>query len=244
MKERSNLDRMRTLSYAIVFLVVTVVAIIPAFLVACLPAKIRHACKPYYWLSHGVFWLMIKSWWVPVKFTGWHHIPQKPIIFAANHQSSLDIPLLGYVAQGRQHVWVLWWGLVVYPVFSFIMRRMNVVVDDRNPRKAVRALHEAGRLLGNEHLNLMIFPEGSRFNDGAVHKFFRGFAILAQDSGRPVVPVFIVNAGKVCPPRTFSIHYAPIHVIIGEPFYLREGESDQEFTKRVHMWFEQQNNLL
>ena len=231
---------LRTVSYLFVFFAIVIIVIIPTALVASLPKAWRHRVPCFFWLEHLIFWLLLKATWVPIKYVGLSNIPQKtPLIFAANHQSSLDIPLMGRLARGAPHVWLLWHALTKYPVFGYIMRRMNIIVDTRSPRRAVAAIHQASELLKGTKRHLMICPEGGRYVDGTIHPFFRGFAMVARETHRPVVPVMIINAGKVNPPKTVLIHYAPITVIIGEPFTYQEGETDREFLARVHAWFKQ-----
>ena len=88
---------------------------------------------------------------------------------------------------------------------------------------------------------MIIFPEGGRYSDGKVHDFLWGFAIIARKTGRPVVPVLIVDTYKVYPMGSFFVNYSPIKVIIGKPFVMLEQESDEAFIKRVHAWFLQQS---
>jgi 1-acyl-sn-glycerol-3-phosphate acyltransferase len=231
-------DCLRTLSYWIVFSSLVVIAIVPALIFALLPKSWRYDTKLRYWLEYMVYRLLIRSWWVPVTYVGKHNIPKNtPLIFAANHQSALDIPLLGVLARAKPNLWLMWYALAKYPIFGYFMRRTQVIVDTRSPRRAVQAIDDATQLLAENGRHLMIFPEGSRFADGTVHKFFLGFALLAKKTHRPVVPVMIKNVEKVCMPKAITITYAPITVIIGEPFHYHEGESESHFLERVHAWF-------
>jgi 1-acyl-sn-glycerol-3-phosphate acyltransferase len=94
--------------------------------------------------------------------------------------------------------------------------------------------------LGNNGKDLMIFPEGGRYTDGTVHTFFKGFAIIAKRTNRPVVPVYLRNTGKACPPKSLWIHDIPVEVVVGPPFSYYENEDDDAFLNRVHEWFVQQ----
>lgn len=228
---------LRSISYLVVMACIFVIGLIPALLIACLPESIRYRITPFYWLSHGAYWLLMKSWWVPVTFVGLHHIPKTPVVFAASHHSALDIPLLGYLARGRAHIWFLWYGLLKYPLFSFFVRRMGIVVDARSPIKSARSLEKSISLVHANKLSVMIFPEGGRFTDGQIHDFFRGFAILARKAACPVVPVLMKNTARVCAPCSVIINYAPITVVVGRPFVWHENESEEQFIGRVRSWF-------
>lgn len=229
---------LRSLSYVLALLVIGLVCIIPALLVASLPERWRFHVYPYYWLEYACYWLMIKSWWVPVTFIGRENIPNESAIYAANHQSSIDIPLLGILPKTNARVWLMWDELAKYPIFGYVASRMNVLINPTSPLKAARSLFKAVTLSTKmEHLDIMIFPEGGRFTDGQTHAFFAGFAMLALKTMRPVVPVMIKNSAAVCFPHTAWIHYAPITVIIGKPMKMQEDETEQAFSDRVHAWF-------
>jgi 1-acyl-sn-glycerol-3-phosphate acyltransferase len=227
----------RTSLYLGTLLLIMLIGALPVAIIACLPRRWQAACKPLYWLGHGMYWLLIKSWRVPVVFHGQENIPQQPVIFAANHQSSLDIPLLGMLAQAKPHTWMAWYALAKYPLFGFILSRMCIVVDTRSPRRAIQVLNQACQLLQDTDQHLMIFPEGGRFTDDIVHDFFLGFAILAKKTARAVVPVLLVNTARVCYPKTLWLHYARVEVWVGKPFVYEEGESEEAFCQRVHAWF-------
>ncbi len=235
---------LRTFSYGLAMTLIVLICFIPGCIVASLPVSIRFKCKPYYWLEYLCYCLLIRSMMVPVSFIGLENLPKTPAIFAANHQSSIDIPLLGSLSYGREHLWLIWVGLTKYPVFGYVLRRMNVIVDTTTPVRAARTLYTAYELSMGNGRDLMIFPEGGRFIDGKVHDFFAGFAMLAKKTGRPVVPVLLINTHKVCEPNTIWINYAPIKVFIGRPFVFNPQETDEQFLQRVHAWFVNQSALI
>jgi 1-acyl-sn-glycerol-3-phosphate acyltransferase len=90
----------------------------------------------------------------------------------------------------------------------------------------------------NRHV--LLFPEGGRYTDNTIHHFFAGFAMLAAETGRPVVPVLLYNVNKVFPPKSFLIHPNPITIIIGKPFIFTENETEEQFITRVRDWFVEQ----
>lgn len=227
----------RTASYGLAVLFLIVVFFIPVAIFVSLPERWRDAVPFTYKIRNFFYWVCIRSWFVPLTISNPHNMPQRPVIFAANHASALDIPLLGSVAKGQPHVWFALSSLVSYPLVGYIIKRLAVLVDISSPRRAVAALDKAVERIKESDRHLMIFPEGGRYPDGGVHDFFRGFAILAKNTQRPVVPVFIKNAAKVCAPNSIWIHYAPIHIIIGPEFLYEPQESDEQFLQRVRAWF-------
>lgn len=221
--------------------IVGIICFIPCFSIALLPARWRYNNKIYYFFVQLFYKTALKASMVPVDVQGLENIPQRPAIFAANHQSALDIPVLGSLVGMYPHVWLFYVKYAKVPLFGFIARRMNVVVDPSGLKRLVASLNKAAELVENQNRHIMIFPEGGRFIDGKVHNFFYGFAILAKKLHRPVVPVLLKNLGKIYPPGNILLYPHPIKVIIGQPLFFNEGETEEEFLQRVHAWFLQQN---
>ena len=96
---------------------------------------------------------------------------------------------------------------------------------------------EALRLMQGRQRHVILFPEGARFSDGQIHQFLLGYALLAEKTARPVVPVYIEDTYKICPMGSFSVSYAPVRLIVGPQFLIGANESLAEFNDRVHAWF-------
>lgn len=188
-------------------------------------------------IEQFVYWWALKFSFLPISYTGLKNIPHQPCIIVANHQSSLDIPLIGHALGKRPHIWLAWAELAKSPLLRFIIPRNCVLVDATTPTRGLRTMIQAIDIVKRHTWDLIIFPEGARHTDGKVHPFFGGFATIAKKVDRPVVPMRIIGAEKVYPPKTFWIHYHPIKVIIGEPMVLQPGETDEAFKERVYNWF-------
>jgi 1-acyl-sn-glycerol-3-phosphate acyltransferase len=213
------------------------ISFFPCFIIACLPIRWRYDNPVYFLFINFFYRISIWSLFLPIIIEGKRFITSQPAIYVANHQSSLDIPLLGSLVNGHPHVWYFWVKFAKIPFFGFILRRMNIIVDPRGLRRLVRSIDKGLEIIKETKSNIMIFPEGGRFLDGKVHKFFHGFGILAQKTKRPVVPVVIYNVNKVYPPGAFLMEPHPIHMVIGKPFYIRPEETEADFVQRVHTWF-------
>lgn len=222
---------------AFTFLVITFA--IPALILACLPARWRYTNRFYGWGSFFCYWLLLKATRMQVTIRGKENIPHESAIFVANHQSLLDIPLLGQLAHGVPQVWLLKEDLQKVPVFGFFVSRMGILVDRRTLGTALQALTRTLDV-ANHQLHVMIFPEGARFVDNHIHAFFSGFAVIAQKTRRPVVPVLIQNVGKVYPPGGHWVYDYPVTVTIGRTMIIGPQEDERAFVQRVHAWFVQQ----
>src|SRR5947209_8432794 len=61
----------------------------------CIPQRILFSHKFFFYISAFFYQFILKCSFLPITFIGKENIPHEPAIFASNHQSSLDIPILG-----------------------------------------------------------------------------------------------------------------------------------------------------
>lgn len=233
---------LRTLFSRFLLFMIMVVFFIPVLIFIMIPARWRYDSKLIFRMVDLFYWLVLKCSLLPITYIGLENIPSQPAIFAGNHQSSLDIPLMGVLARGIPHVWLAKEELMESPILRWILPHIAVLVDQNSPKKAIRSLIEAINLVNGKNRHMMIFPEGGRYTDGKVHEFFRGFVILAKKTGKPIVPVYIAGVNKVYPPDSFWVYYYPITVTVGAPFIYQAEEDDEMFKQRVYDWFVKQQS--
>jgi|SRR5688500_2212815 len=153
---------------------------------------------------------------VHVRVRGLEHLePRRSYVFAANHQSIYDIPIL-FASIPMQLRIVAKESLGRVPFLGWHLRRAgHLLVDRRNPGPDIV---QKMRRLVNESSSLIVFPEGTRSVDGTVARFKKGTFLVASDAGLPVVPVSVSNSRHVmkkgrlmvCPGEvTLTIH-APV----------------------------------
>ena len=234
----------RSLSHTLfvrLFLITTFLLLcIPVTIYFLLPSSWRYKSNSFFRLTHFFYSIVIKGTLLSITYKGIENLPNEPAIFAANHQSSFDIPLLGVLARGYPHAWLALSTLMESPILKFILPRVSVLVDTSSPFKSMRSVLQIIDLVKKYNLHIMIFPEGGRFVDGKIHDFFGGFAILARKTNRPVIPVYIQGINKVYPPGAFLMQDYPVTVIIGKAFFIDPNETDAIFKERVYQWFVEQ----
>ena len=117
-----------------------------------------------------------------------------PVIFAANHASHIDTPLLlsclplrfrhrTVVAAAADYFFDRRWKA---DAWSFLLAAIPIERTKVNRRSADLAAE-----LLDDDWNLVIFPEGGRSPDGWAQTFTGGAAYLAARTGCPVVPVHL-----------------------------------------------------
>jgi len=125
-----------------------------------------------------------------------------PVIFAPNHSSHLDAPLvLSALPEPWRHKTVtvaaadyFFDSRLKAAYFSF---SLNAVPIERV--KVSRDSAERAEALIAEGWNLLIFPEGGRSPDGWGQTHRAGWGWLAVRSGRPIVPVHVQGTNKLLP---------------------------------------------
>lgn len=227
----------RTISFYTLSFIIIAMCSVPIMISALLP--VRYRFNPMYcFLLYCIYKVMSFSLLLPITIKGKEHLASGPMIYAANHQSALDIPLVGSLIGLKPHVWFLKYEFTKLPFVGWVAKRVGVSVDYRSPRFAVKSLKQGIRLLAGQDRSLAIFPEGGRFVDGTVHDFLGGFAIIAKKIKRPVIPIFLCDVRRVYPPGSFFINKYPITIIIGKPFEFLPDEDEQAFVNRVYRWFQ------
>lgn len=135
--------------------------------------------------------IWLRSAGARIHVTGREHLnPQQGYLFAANHQSNLDPPLL-FAYLGHNTGAIAKQELTKIPLFKQGFALAYVVPIDRSNReKAIESTRRGAEELRRGH-SLMAFPEGTRTVDGKVKEFKKGVFFMALEAGVPVVPVVI-----------------------------------------------------
>lgn len=137
-------------------------------------------------------------------------------VFAANHQSYIDIPLLfGYLPANFRIMAKS--SLFLLPFLGWHLRRSgHLSIARDNPQQAARSLLEAARHV-REGTPVFIFPEGGRSLDGRLDKFKAGTFLLAIKAGVPVVPLTVNGTRNVLRVNSWHIRPARVELIIHPP---------------------------
>ncbi len=190
----------------------------------------------------GAMWVVRKLWsptllWAggaALHVTGLENVdPKLPMIFAANHQSTIDIPVL-FCALPVDLRFVAKKSLQYVPFLGWYMWLSNFVfVDRQNRNAALESLEQAGKRI-RSGLNIIMFPEGTRSETNEVLAFKKGPFALAMAARVPVVPVAIEGSGALMPKNSWNITPGPIRVAIGKPIdTVRFGDDREALLSEV-----------
>ena len=151
-----------------------------------------------------------------LKVVGEENVPRTGgVIVAANHNSYLDIPLLG-CALTRRADNIAKAELFRNRFVAAIYRALGGFPVQRGERGDRGALEEAVRRLREGHL-LALYPEGHRSPDGRLLPPKPGIGMLVARTRVPVVPVYIDGTDKAWPPGQRRIRRAQVTITFGKP---------------------------
>jgi len=150
-----------------------------------------------YWPARAVS-SPFRRLWFAIDLEGLEHVPTDgPFVLAPNHISFLDSFLLMYALPGK----VVFMGKAEY-LDSWKTRLFpaaGMIPVDRSGKGLVESMRQAGTVLDDGGA-IGIFPEGTRSNDGAVHRGHTGAAHLALRHDAALIPVGIIGTDIAQPP--------------------------------------------
>jgi len=167
----------------------------------------------------GVIWGKTLSFIFNIKLIvkGTHNLQDRNYIFAANHASLIDIPLL-LIAVNRYTVFIAKSELSKIPIFKSILDRAGFIfVDRKNNDSAVKSMNNLMDDIKKIPRSVAIFPEGTRTSDGELLPFKKGAAIFAINTDIPVIPVAISGAYSWSKKKLFDISQSVIIFEFGDP---------------------------
>jgi 1-acyl-sn-glycerol-3-phosphate acyltransferase len=160
----------------------------------------------------------------------------EPVIFAANHASHIDTPLLlsvlperwrhrTVVAAGADYFFDKKWKAAL---FAF---GINAIPIER--QRVNRKSADLAASLLVDGWSLLIFPEGGRTPDGWGQTHRAGAAWLSVRTGRLVVPVYVEGTRRILPRHGGRLRPGTTHVTFGGPLAQEPDEDVRELAVRI-----------
>lgn len=159
-----------------------------------------------------------------LRVSGQQHIPKTGgVLIAANHASYLDIPILGCgltrraSSMGRMDLFPGPVGRLMRYLGWIPIRRERV---DRGGFEEAITRIRAGEAV-------VMYPEGSRTEDGRLQPGKPGVGMIVAATGCPVIPAYLEGTFDALPPGARWIRLRPIRVTYGAPM---------TFTSLLNEW--------
>ncbi len=148
-----------------------------------------------------VFYRVIKTlitpifkWLLPIKVIGKENLPKEGGFILASNHTSISDPIFMIANFKRQVHFMAKAELFKNGLFRAVLTRLGAFAVDRG-KGDMSAIHHAEDIIREEKI-LGIFPEGTRYVEGAPRKAKSGVAYIAMDTQSDILPVSIYRDGK------------------------------------------------
>jgi len=185
---------------------------------------------------YAILWLLFNLFsrvFLRFRTVGTEHIPRKGgVLFAANHASYVDIPLLGcgiprrVTFMGRANLFPHRFYNWAFRSLGWIPLKTNRI--DRKAFGEAIAYLKAGK-------PVVIFPEGTRSQDGHLNEGKPGIGVIVAETQCSVIPAYISGSYQVLPMGSVRLRLHPIAIHFGEPLVFSSpvSERSREFYDYV-----------
>lgn len=150
-----------------------------------------------------------------VSVEGEENVPDTGCLIVSNHASFLDPPLIGAFITKEPIHYLARKSLFRPPIMDKLLPLVNSVpVDQDRPdmagTKKIISLLRAGE-------KVLIFPEGTRTEDGKLQPAQAGVGLVVAKAHVPVLHVYVEGTHKAWPPESKWNFFLPLRVTVGKP---------------------------
>jgi long-chain acyl-CoA synthetase len=200
----------------------------------------------------NTLWLPLTRMFAHAHIAGLEHLAslEGPVIFASNHQSHLDTPLIlsavprrfrrrMAVAMWKEYFDAHFWPerhtrfewlreSVIYWLVVLFFNAFPLPQTEIGARQSLRYLGD----LVSDNWSILYFPEGERTEAGEIHSFQAGVGLIAGRLGVPVVPIRLRGVEKVLHRHTHWPRPGRVELVFGPPTQLR-GEDYASIARKI-----------
>lgn len=179
--------------YGLTVFFILVILLFPFYLV-CLGILPRSSSRWVIHFNHHVFpWIFFPLVGIRLKVHGKEKLVRgQHYLIISNHRSAIDF-IANPVAFPGLYKYLAKKELTKVPLLGFLVKRLCVLVDRKNPASAAKSMAWLKRTLG-EGYSVFIYPEGTRNRTGQpLGRFFSGAFRLASELDVPVAVMTLQN---------------------------------------------------
>jgi 1-acyl-sn-glycerol-3-phosphate acyltransferase len=179
----------------------------------------------YYRLAYNVVGIELALHRIRVE--GRENVPTGGCLIVSNHVSFMDPTTVGW-AVAREIYYLGRKTLFKPPFWSWFLPICNVLPIDRDGHD-IAGLRRIIRMLREGHA-VLLFPEGTRSDDGTIQPAEPGAGLVALKAGVPILPVRVLGTYESLSRHVKRLRLHPIRVVIGQPYRptILEGRRDKE----------------
>jgi long-chain acyl-CoA synthetase len=192
-------------------------------------------------LSHATWIVPLTRAFAYARVEGLAHLRslEGPVVFAANHQSHMDVPVILSAMPGRwrarvapamakeffkahffpaSHKWHEWFtNSLNYYLAGFYFNTFPLPQREAGARQTLKYIGE----LTGEGWSILIFPEGERSTTGDIKPFRGGIGMIGARLDVPIIPVRIQGVEQLMPVGSSFVRPGRVRVAFGAPLRLR-----------------------
>lgn len=156
---------------------------------------------------------------VSLEVNGREHIERgRQYVFVANHLSNFDIPVMFLTTAPASIRFLAKKEVYKIPLVAQAMNAIGIIKTDRGAGGRAHAFINQGVAAAKARgHSVIIFPEGTRSDDGRMANFRKGAFRIAISSDLPVVPVTIEGTWEVWRPGARVFYPGRVKATIHEP---------------------------
>ncbi len=165
---------------------------------------------------------------VRVHLEGLDHLAlDEPQVIVSNHASWYDV--FGLAAWlPKRYRFIAKVELSRIPLFGPAWMTAGHIAIDRHDRvAALAAMDRAGQAIRTDHSAIVIFPEGTRSDDGLLLPFKKGGFMVALRTGVDIVPCAVVGSRDIQEKGNWRVRSGEITIRFGPPI-ATAGRSEDE----------------
>lgn len=182
------------------------------------------------WWGHH--YIKINPFW-KCTFEGLNNIEDgKTYVLVSNHQSLWDIMVL--YGLNKPYKWVSKESVFKMPFIGWNMNLNQYVKIVRGDLKSVKDMMNTCKNWLKAGASIMIFPEGTRSEDGQLLEFRDGPFKLAKDCDVPLIPIVVDGTSPVLPKGSMLLNFqGRIQVKVLPAVYAKDFESVKKMRDHV-----------
>ncbi len=192
-------------------------------------------------LSHATWIVPLTRAFAYARVEGLEHLRHidGPVVFASNHQSHMDVPVIISALPGRlrarvapamakeffkahffpaDHTWREWFtNSLNYYLSAFFFNTFPLPQREAGARQTLKYIGE----LTGDGWSILIFPEGMRSATGQMKPFRGGIGMIGARLDIQVVPVRIDDVDRLMPMGSSFVKPGRVRVAFGAPLRVR-----------------------
>ncbi len=131
---------------------------------------------------------------------------QSNYVICVNHRGIADLFILPASLKDVNYRPLSKKELGEIPIIGFLFRNALIMIDRSSAESRKKGVETLKKLMDDEGISPLIFPEGTRNRTNKpLKEFYDGAFRIAIETQVPIIPVVLLNVDKISPQKTFLL---------------------------------------